>query len=64
MWRRYHAQELYMSPMELFRPTEITIDEWNSLNGDKKVFSGLQGNILPANVHMLTLEDWTSPDKK
>ena len=62
-WRRNYAQEMYMQTTELFLPTEITIDEWNSIDSEKKVFSGLSSNSLPLNVHILTLEDWTSPDK-
>ena len=52
-----------MQTTELFLPTEITIDEWNSIDNEKKVFSGLSSNSLPLNVHILTLEDWTSPDR-
>ena len=62
-WRRNHAQEMYMQTTELFLPTEITIDEWNSIDNEKKVFSGLSSISLPLNVHILTLEDWTSPDR-
>ena len=52
-----------MQPMELFLPTEMTLEEWNSLDNEKKVFTGLGDSTLPQNVHILTLEDWTSPDR-
>ena len=62
-WRRGHAQKLYMQPTELFLPTEMTLEEWNSLDDQKKVFSGTNGNALPNNVHILTLEEWTMPER-
>ena len=63
IWRRNHAQELYMQPMEMFLPTEMTLDEWNSLDSDKKVFSGLGVDTLPQNVHIITVEDWAASDR-
>ena len=52
-----------MQPTELFLSTELTLEEWNSLDNEKKVFSGTGGNTLPKNVHILTLEKWTMPER-
>ena len=52
-----------MQPTELFLATEMTLAEWNSIDGQKKVFSGTNGNALPNNVHILSLEEWTMPER-
>ena len=52
-----------MRPTELFLATEMTLEEWNSLDNNKKVYSGINGNALPQNVHILTLEEWNMPEK-
>ena len=63
MWRRSQAQKLYMQPTELFLATEMTLEEWNSLENNKKAYSGINGNALPQNVHILTLEEWNMPER-
>ena len=62
-WRRNRAQELYMQTIELFLPVEITLDEWTALDEEKKVFSGLEVDALPKNVHIVTLENWPSANR-
>ena len=52
-----------MQPIELFLATEMTLEEWNSLDNNKKVFSAINGNALPQNVHILTLEEWKMPER-
>ena len=52
-----------MQPTELFLATEMTLEEWNSLDNNKKVFSAINGNALPQNVHILTLEEWNMPER-
>ena len=63
MWRRSQAQKLYMQPTELFVATEMTLAAWNSIDDQKKVFSGTNGNALPNNVHFLSLEEWKMPER-
>ena len=52
-----------MQPLEMFLPTEMSLDDWMALDGRDKAFSGLGSDLVPRNVHILTLEDWTSPDR-
>ena len=52
-----------MQPLEMFLPTEMSLADWMAIDGRDKAFSGLGSDLVPRNVHILTLEDWTSPDR-
>ena len=61
--RRLGAQELYMGPLFMFQSTELSLEDWmNSIQG-KKEFSMLKtGLVLPESIHLMTVENWDSPD--
>ncbi|KAL3876582.1 hypothetical protein ACJMK2_034416 [Sinanodonta woodiana] len=52
------ALQGYMSPVVSFASVDYTLEEWN--NNFNTMWSGLKQE-LPANVHMLTLEQWGGP---
>ena len=52
---RLKAQEIFMDAILTFAPTTLTFEDWKSKFNME--FSSLQSE-LPANVHLLTLEEW------
>ena len=62
-WRRLKAQELYMGGQEFFLPTDLFLQEWRDIPGEKEYsFLTYEDNVLPENVHLMSLENWNSPD--
>ena len=61
-WRRLKAQELYMGGQEFFLPTDLLLQEWRDIPGEKEYSFLTYEDVLPENVHLMSLENWDSPD--
>jgi lysosomal alpha-mannosidase len=54
---RFKAQEIFMDSQLTFMPTSLSLKDW--LNKFKMEYSSMSSSkVIPANVHMLTLEEW------
>ena len=54
---RFWGQQVFMDSRISFNPTELSFKDWQSKYAMER--SLLNPNELPANVHLLTLEEWT-----
>ena len=61
-WRRLKAQEMYMGTQEFFLPTDLFLQEWRDIPGDKEYSFLTYEDVLPENVHLMSLENWQSPE--
>lgn len=54
---RFRGQEAFMDVSISFTPTKLSFEEWSKTY--KMSYSSVNPNVLPKNVHLLTMEEWT-----